>query len=199
MNPWLDDLAVEVPSDGVADEGLDLVLAHRVEPATVLLAEFPDALLAREVDAAEIPAPAERALLARQLLLARVGGDADELALLARDRALVVLHEPGHEREQRVVPACGDVLPGVERRPALSDEDVAGDNGLACVVGWLGSVAAGERREDGRRRTSVLLDAEPLSDRVAPVLGRTSASFCGCSHLHQAWLGVGISRGAGTT
>src|SRR5439155_16105299 len=70
----------------------------------------------------------------------RIDVDAAALAVEA--------HLAVHEREDRVIAAEADVAAGQELRPALADDDVAGDDRLAAEC----------------------FDAEALADAVAPVL-----------------------------
>lgn len=85
-----------------------------------------------EVDAAKVATAAERALVAREALVRRVGRDADEFPLATADRVAVEGDVAGDEGEEGVVAAAADVLAGMPGRAALPDDDVARGDFLAC-------------------------------------------------------------------
>lgn len=84
-----------------------------------------------DVDAAEEPTPALGRDVPGQLLVL-VLDNADQSALLAADDVVVEGDVAGYQGEEGVVLAAANVLARPELGPSLPDEDVAGDDGLAC-------------------------------------------------------------------
>lgn len=125
---------VDFPLDGpdrLCNEPVELLGTHILEPLASLL---PVPALPIQIDGTKEATPSLVLLAPRQQLVAAVRCDPHESTLLAVVHGLVVLHVARYECVEGMIATSRDMLPGVERRPSLSDEDVAREHCLTWRI-----------------------------------------------------------------